>query len=414
MAAAAATPAGIEPGIEPAHRLGYTPRPGGPTLVEAERVARRRAAESATTDMAAAAPAAFDWRTKGGRNWVTVVKDQLACGSCVAFGVVAATESLVRISTNQPTATVNLSEAHLWFCYGPEAWAGTCPDGGWWPEAALDELKKGVADEAAYRYTDAHQACKVAPTWRTKVTRITGWRTLTSPAAIKQHLVATGPVVACFSVYEDFFYYAAGVYRRVTGAFTGGHCVCIVGYDDAQRCWIAKNSWGTAWGEQGFFRIGYGQCGVDDMMWAPTGVKVTTLKAWPVLRRGSAGHPVRSLQHLLRARRHTVTVDGDFGAKTETAVRAFQKVRGVPADGVVGGSTWAALVTTVRRGSTGEAVRAVQRELRRRGDTTMVIDGKFGAGTEKAVKAFQARVAQQADGVVGAYTWQALVSGMTG
>ena len=49
----------------------------------------------------------------------------------------------------------------------------------------------------------------------------------------------------------------------MAGHFKGLHAVAVVGYDDGQRCWIVKNSWGTNWGEGGFFRIGYGECGLD-------------------------------------------------------------------------------------------------------------------------------------------------------
>lgn len=400
--------------FEPLHRLGYQPRPGGRSLHEAERVAREQLAAGAhdTLTGAAAAPPAMDWRKADGKNWITPITDQQACGSCVAFGVVAATEAMVRITTDRPTATVDLSEAQLWFCYGPSHGAGTCPDGGWWPEDALDCATQGLADDRWFRYTDADQACDVDPRWRTHVTQLTGWRTLGTAASIKSHLATVGPVVACFTVYEDFYYYASGVYRQVTGELVGGHCVCIIGYDDARRCWIAKNSWGTWWGEDGFFRIRYGQCGIDDMMYAPSGVRVTTLKAWPVLREGAEGDAVRSLHHLLRARGATLSVSGTFTSRTKTAVRAAQDEAGLSVDGVVGAKTWAALISTQRRGSSGEAVKAVQRELRRRGDTAMVIDGIFGTGTERAVKAFQTAVAQLPDGVVGAYTWQALVSGM--
>lgn len=56
------------------------------------------------------------------------------------------------------------------------------------------------------------------------------------------------------------------------------------------------------------------------------------------LKRGSKGDDVKTLQELLN-----IAVDGDFGAKTEAAVIAFQKAHGLYADGIVGAKTWAAL-----------------------------------------------------------------------
>ena len=49
-----------------------------------------------------------------------------------------------------------------------------------------------------------------------------------------------------------------------------GHAVAIVGYDDAEQCWIIKNSWGPDWGENGFFRIAAGtnECGIEDEVYA--------------------------------------------------------------------------------------------------------------------------------------------------
>jgi peptidoglycan hydrolase-like protein with peptidoglycan-binding domain len=61
-----------------------------------------------------------------------------------------------------------------------------------------------------------------------------------------------------------------------------------------------------------------------------------TLSPWPLVRRGDTNHPVRSLQFLLRARGHSVAVDGIFGPLTEAAVRAFQQERGFAVDGIVG------------------------------------------------------------------------------
>ena len=91
-------------------------------------------------------------------------------------------------------------------------------------------------------------------------------------------------------------------------------------------------------------------------------------------------------------------------------------------DGVVGRHTWGALIVTVRRGSTGDAVRGVQEEFQFRnlsGDPNqgLAVDGRFGPLTEAAVRGFQQALHTDiptvvVDGIVGPVTWQALVSGM--
>jgi C1A family cysteine protease len=253
------------------NRLGYVPGPDDLSLEDAEQ--RARASLAAAPPAAPAAPPSFDWRNAKGGNYVTPIEDQSSCGSCVAFGSIAAMESLVRISRNAPNLSVDLSEAQLFFCYGPEKGAGRCPGGGWWPDAAYESMKTGVVDAACFPYTPNDQPCNLCANWQGRLTKITGWHKEANVAGMKAFLSTVGPLSACFTVYEDFYYhYTSGVYTHVSGNAVGGHCVCIVGYDDAQNCWIAKNSWGTGWGESGFFRIGYGQCGIDAEMWAPEGI----------------------------------------------------------------------------------------------------------------------------------------------
>jgi peptidoglycan hydrolase-like protein with peptidoglycan-binding domain len=147
-----------------------------------------------------------------------------------------------------------------------------------------------------------------------------------------------------------------------------------------------------------------------------------TLSPWPLVRMGDQQHPVQTLQYLLRARGHSVTVDGIFGPQTDAAVRAFQQQKGLAVDGIVGPQTWSALIITVARGSTGDAVRGVQQEFQFRnlsGDPSkgLQIDGIFGPKTDAAVRDFQQALHQDipsvtVDGIVGPVTWQALVSGM--
>ncbi len=47
------------------------------------------------------------------------------------------------------------------------------------------------------------------------------------------------------------------------GRYRGGHLVTLVGWDDTNQSWICKNSWGKDWGEDGWFRIKYGECGIE-------------------------------------------------------------------------------------------------------------------------------------------------------
>ena len=110
------------------------------------------------------------------------------------------------------------------------------------------------------------------------------------------------------------------------------------------------------------------------------------LSPWPLVQRGAEGHPVRTLQYLLRARGHTVAVDGIFGPATESAVRAFQQEKHLAVDGIVGPNTWSALIITVQQGSHGDAVRGVQEEFQFRnlsGDPSqgLAVDGIFGPKT---------------------------------
>lgn len=63
----------------------------------------------------------------------------------------------------------------------------------------------------------------------------------------------------------------------------------------------------------------------------------------PVLRKGSSGAAVSALQALLSEHGYALAVDGEFGPKTEQAVRAFQAKQGIAVDGIVGDVTWSRL-----------------------------------------------------------------------
>lgn len=135
---------------------------------------------------------------------------------------------------------------------------------------------------------------------------------------------------------------------------------------------------------------------------------------------------IKALQYLLRRQGfYKSKLDGQFGPQTTCAVKAFQRSRGLIVDGVVGPQTWQRLVVTLRRGSRGNAVKAVQSafsyfyseggpvefEPFYEKDSNLDGDGVFDAQTERAVRKFQEGEGLRVDGVVGPETWCALVGG---
>jgi len=214
-----------------------------------------------TSVYAAALPTHFDWRSSSGSNWMTSVKNQGGCGSCVAFGAVGATEAQFRIAANNPGWNLDLSEQHLFSCGG-----GQCGYG-WYISSALNRLRDyGTPDEACFPYTASDRSCSGGcADWQSRAFKIASWSWVANNPSAVQAALMNGPLVAGFTVYSDFFGYHGGVYHwdRVSSA-VGGHAIVIVGYDSNEQYWIVKNSWGASWGENGYFRIGFREAGIEN------------------------------------------------------------------------------------------------------------------------------------------------------
>ena len=167
------------------------------------------------------------------------------------------------------------------------------------------------------------------------------------------------------------------------------------------------------------------------------------------LRQGDSGTAVFTLQRQLNriAKDYPffgkLTVDGVFGPRMASTVRTFQRQFNLTADGVVGRQTWYKISyiyvsvkdlaeltsegetssgtlsdgswggTALRTGSTGSAVEQVQFWLNTLAQyesaiPSLAVDGRYGASTASAVRAFQRRYGLTVDGVVGRETWNAI------
>jgi len=183
----------------------------------------------------------------------TSIKNQGGCGSCYAFGACATYEGWKLTTTG---SYLDLSEQYFMMKAKSLDGSGYGGCNGWYLDTSMNLLKNyGTAAESACAYKGYEANCSSSASASYK---IGSWSKTTSLSTIKSQL-SKGPVYCAFAVYTDFTYYSGGIYTYKSGSVEGYHAVCIVGYDDAAQCFKVKNSWGTGWGESGYFRIAYSQ-----------------------------------------------------------------------------------------------------------------------------------------------------------
>lgn len=209
-------------------------------------------------------PPSFDSRTKWPKC-VNYIRDQGQCGSCWAFGSSEALEDRYCIQKN---ISVELSPQWLVSCNqmnhgckgGNLEFAWRYLESTGIPADSCDPYISGTSKE--------DQQCPVACSDGSapKPFKAMAVHSYTNPSDIQAAILEGGPIEAAFTVYQDFMTYSGGVYRHTTGDILGGHAVKILGWgnEDNTDYWIVANSWGTGWGEKGYFRIAWDECGISD------------------------------------------------------------------------------------------------------------------------------------------------------
>ena len=204
-------------------------------------------------------PTSLDWQSLGA---VTAVRDQQGCGSCALFSTTAVVESHILRTTG---LAVDLSEYQFLGCRG----YSICGSGSV-PSQNLSYLQSvGITTEANRPYPTTYSvpatSCSVAWPASTYPFRAVAYEGITvrSVEDLKRALRDFGPVATVYGVTPSLASFMnnsqpdTAVYRWPGDAWTSGHAVLLVGYDDARNAFKIKNSWGIETGANGYLWLDY-------------------------------------------------------------------------------------------------------------------------------------------------------------
>ena len=218
-------------------------------------------------------PAAFDWGNVNGVNYLSPVRNQhipVYCGSCFAFGSTSAMSDRWNILTEGRDPARLLSVQNVLSCGD----AGSCEEGGEDYLVYQYAEKKGIPDETCNLYDARTHSCKnpmhecknCSPDqcWAVKNYErlfVREHGLVSSYDAIKAELFARGPLSCGVHVPPGLDEYTGGVFEKHMDPATIeiNHLVSVVGWgvdgETGEEFWRVRNSWGTYWGEGGFFRL---------------------------------------------------------------------------------------------------------------------------------------------------------------
>jgi hypothetical protein len=212
-------------------------------------------------------PSTFDWRNKNGQNWMTDVKDQGPWGTCWAFASIGAVEAKIKIVKNDPNFDINLSEQDIISCSD----GGDCNSGNF--ERAIKYINDaGVVEEDCFPYNENfcdRTTCSDKCLLPSKYWKIDNYGIIIDKPRqdLENYLINKGPLVAY--LYMNGTFDQNGIYRGCTHKVRN-HVITITGYNDTGGYWIGKNSWGSDWNGDGYFKIGYDECWILPMLFVDT------------------------------------------------------------------------------------------------------------------------------------------------
>ncbi len=249
-------------------------------------------------------PDAYDWCDVNGRSYCTIIKNQHIpqyCGSCWAQAAASSLSDRIKIMRKGAFPEINLSPQNIISCSDNDLGC----NGGEAISAFAHIAKDSITDETCSVYLargntngkkcspsikckncDPHKDCFLPDSYKTW--KVAEYGRVSGEENMMAEIAARGPIACGMGVTDLFEDYTGGIWDNTTGYDGINHDISIVGYgtENGKKFWKVRNSWGEAWGEEGYFRIerGNNMLGIEsDCAWAtpenPDGVFHNTTDA---------------------------------------------------------------------------------------------------------------------------------------
>merc|ERR1719336_166704 len=220
-------------------------------------------------------PTTMDWRSHSGQRYTTWSRNQHIpnyCGACWAFAATSALSDRIAIGNNDTFPEVNLSPQVILNCdkVGQGCHGGDHITAYKWIhdngvpsetcvpyEAAGHDTGKTCNADDVCRNCDPSTGCFPQQKFRKWYVEDYG-EVLGEEEMIKE--LQRGPIACSVAVTQGFLDYEKGIYVETEKVNEVDHAISIVGYgeENGNKYWVGRNSWGTYWGEMGYFRLARG------------------------------------------------------------------------------------------------------------------------------------------------------------